>query len=177
MSASVRAAANRLLDLAAREGKTIDPLQLQKLLYFAEGWSLAITGESLFDDPIEAWAHGPVVPDIYYACRQFGARPITIRLHDWDAERHRPMIAEGNYSSDQAMLIEVVWESYGQMSGPRLIEATHDFNSPWRRARMRNERNARISRDDMREWFLREAQEADAEAERTAKEEAHSDPF
>ena len=40
-------------------------LKLQKLLYYAQGWYLAFFDEPLFDERIEAWLHGPVVPPIY----------------------------------------------------------------------------------------------------------------
>ena len=40
----------------------ISNLKLQKLLYYAQGTFLAVTGFPLFDDAIEAWTHGPVVP-------------------------------------------------------------------------------------------------------------------
>ena len=44
-----------------REG-AISTMKLQKLLYFAQGWSLAITNEPLFEDDFEAWSSGPVLP-------------------------------------------------------------------------------------------------------------------
>jgi uncharacterized phage-associated protein len=35
-------------------------LKLNKLLYYAQGASLARTGNTLFNDSIEAWPYGPV---------------------------------------------------------------------------------------------------------------------
>ncbi|TET33279.1 MAG: DUF4065 domain-containing protein [Planctomycetota bacterium] len=40
-------------------------LKLQMLLYYAQGWHLALYGKKLFSKPIEAWVHGPVVKSIY----------------------------------------------------------------------------------------------------------------
>lgn len=40
-------------------------LKLQKLLYYAQGCYLALHGKPLFDEEIEAWEHGPVVPGVY----------------------------------------------------------------------------------------------------------------
>ena len=39
-------------------GEYISNLKLQKLLYYAQGCFLAVTGKPLFSDPIVAWQHG-----------------------------------------------------------------------------------------------------------------------
>ena len=43
------------------------PLRVQKLLYYVQGWSLGINDVPMFSERIEAWAHGPVVRDLYAA--------------------------------------------------------------------------------------------------------------
>ena len=55
----------------------ISNLKLQKLLYYAQGHYLARTGVPLFDDVIQAWAHGPVVPTSTTPSRNTGAAPST----------------------------------------------------------------------------------------------------
>ena len=40
-------------------------VQLQKLVYYSQAWSLAWDGAPLFHDKIEAWRHGPVCRSIY----------------------------------------------------------------------------------------------------------------
>ncbi len=40
-------------------------MKMQKLVYYAQAWTLARTGEPLFDEPIEAWVNGPVVRALY----------------------------------------------------------------------------------------------------------------
>jgi uncharacterized phage-associated protein len=42
-------------------GDVISNLKLQKLLYYAQGFYLAIYGKALFEEDIVAWEHGPVV--------------------------------------------------------------------------------------------------------------------
>ena len=39
--------------------------KLQKLCYYAQAWSLVWDDSPLFEDRIEAWANGPVVPALY----------------------------------------------------------------------------------------------------------------
>jgi len=53
---------------------------MQKLVYFCEGWHLAVFGESLVQEQFEAWQRGPVVPDLYHSLKRFGANPIRGRL-------------------------------------------------------------------------------------------------
>lgn len=43
----------------------ISNLKLQKLLYYMQGFHLAYFDTPLFDDDIEAWMYGPVVPCVY----------------------------------------------------------------------------------------------------------------
>ena len=45
-------------------GKSLTPMQVLKLTYISEGYSLAIDGERLFGDRIEAWKYGPNI--LYY---------------------------------------------------------------------------------------------------------------
>ena len=46
---------------------TVSPLKLQKLLYYAQAWSMVFFGRSktLFADVPQAWVNGPVYPSIY----------------------------------------------------------------------------------------------------------------
>ncbi len=55
---------------------SISNLKLQKLLYYAQGFSLALTGKPLFNDQIKAWIHGPVVPSVWADYRECGAGPV-----------------------------------------------------------------------------------------------------
>lgn len=46
-------------------GDAISNMKLQKLLYYAQGFALALLDKPLFDEDFEAWAHGPVLRCIY----------------------------------------------------------------------------------------------------------------
>lgn len=162
MAATAKAVANRLLDLAGRDRKKIDHLQMQKLLYLAQGWSLAIIGTPLFKDNIEAWRHGPVVPTIYDALRGYGSRPIVSKLVDLD-EDFEVVEAKGSFTKFESEIIDSVWNGYKDWSGPQLVNLTHEEHSPWHNAyyNNRNERNARISPIEMGDWFKDLAEKAE----------------
>ena len=65
MPFSAAAVANEFLHLAHRDDRPITPLKMQKLVYFAHGWHLAITGAPLISEPIQAWQYGPVISSLY----------------------------------------------------------------------------------------------------------------
>ncbi|WP_208932366.1 Panacea domain-containing protein [[Haemophilus] ducreyi] len=46
-------------------GDLISNLKIQKLVYYAQGFSLAINNKPLFSEKIQAWTHGPVTPELY----------------------------------------------------------------------------------------------------------------
>jgi uncharacterized phage-associated protein len=160
MTVGARAVANELLDVADDMRSSIDPLQLQKLLYLAQGWTLGLSGDPLFLEPIEAWAYGPVVPEIYHSVKIFGASPIRGRLLTFDRVRRRVIVAHEQLDEFESDVLKAVWEKYGSWSGAKLISLTHQGGSPWWQARHSGEYNARISRAVMTDWFAEEAEKA-----------------
>ena len=160
MVVGVRAIANELLNLAEDAGVGIDPLQIQKLVYLEQGWTLGLTSEQLFREPIEAWEYGPVVPELYHSVKLFGASRIRGRLKDYDYVHRRVVTACAALDKTEGEIVRAVWKKYGSWSGPQLISLTHQRSSPWRQARNTGEYNARISVEAMRVWFANEAERA-----------------
>src|SRR4051794_31282897 len=76
MPYSAAAVANYFIDLAAQESKTLTPMKVQKLVYYAHGWHLAITGEPLIDEQVEAWRWGPVIHSLYSCLAEHGNQAI-----------------------------------------------------------------------------------------------------
>jgi uncharacterized phage-associated protein len=160
MAVGVKAVANEFLDLAEQDRSGIDPLQMQKLVYLAQGWALGLTDERLFPESIEAWEYGPVVPELYHSLNIYGASRIRGRLRVYDHTQRRIVVAKEIFDEIKAEIIKAVWEKYGSWSGSKLISLTHRLDSPWYRARHSNEYDPRISIENMREWFEQEADKA-----------------
>jgi uncharacterized phage-associated protein len=160
MTAIVRAVANELLDAAEDVRSKVDPLQLQKLLYLAQGWTLGLTGDPLFREPIEAWEYGPVVPEVYHSVKMFGASPIRGRLKAFNQVRRQVVTARELFDELESEILKAIWEKYGSWSGSKLISLTHQKGSPWWQARHSGEYNARISHSAMVNWFAEEAEKA-----------------
>ena len=100
-------------------------LRLQKILYYCQGWSLALFGEPLFHQPIEAWKKGPVVKDVYdlFAGKKDG---ITPKEAGAPSEIMPPTVAD---------LIEMVWREYSKFLPGELVKMTHD-EPAWKEARI-----------------------------------------
>lgn len=130
MAYSAKAVANYFLDRGFDEEDPIDPLKLQKLLYFAHGWNLGLYGEPLLSESVQAWKYGPVIPSIYHEFKEVGSDPI-----DWNAKNpgETPRSAPRVPMSDQRTraLLDRVWKVYGKFSGLSLSEMTHKPATPW----------------------------------------------
>jgi len=98
-------------------------LELQKLVYYANGWSLAWEGAALVDSPFEAWRNGPV----------------SRRLFASHAGRHRLLRGElagdaSRLSASQRETIDAVLDFYGELGAEALLELSHR-ERPWIAAR------------------------------------------
>jgi uncharacterized phage-associated protein len=123
--ADARVVANRLLQLAADDGRSLTPMQVLKLVYIAHGWSLGLAGRALIDEDVEAWQYGPVIPELYNAMRKFGGGAVQGPLAmGWGGRADELEQAE-------ASLVDQVYRLYGHMNGVALSRITHAPNTPW----------------------------------------------
>lgn len=117
-----RVVANEFLRIAAQSGRRLTNMQLQKLVYIAHGYTLAILHKPLVWQSVEAWRYGPVIKDLYHSLREYGAgivtQPIPIRSSSSLTETHRIIIA-------------TVEDAYSRFTGPQLSTMTHKPDTPW----------------------------------------------
>lgn len=111
--------------------ESMSPKKLQKMVYYAYGWTLALLNDSvealdfhLFSNRIEAWVHGPVIPDLYQEYRAYGWKDIP-KLDTYTGEE---------FSSDTLDIIEQVWGAYGSLNANQLEMISHK-EAPWINAR------------------------------------------
>jgi uncharacterized phage-associated protein len=137
---TVHDVARYFLSLVDEEaGDAITNMKLQKLVYYAQGFNLALQGEPLFPEQIEAWPHGPVVPELYHAYKGHGSGCIPVP-GDVDFSLYAPETRE---------LLDEVYRVYGQFSAWKLRNMTHE-EIPWVRAM---ENGGVISHEDMCQFF------------------------
>ena len=97
-------------------------MKLQKLVYYSQAWSLVWDEEPLFAERVEAWANGPVVPDLYREHKGL------FKVRSW---------AKGNpgaLDSQQRESIDAVLGYYGDQTSQWLSDLTHQ-EEPWLLAR------------------------------------------
>jgi len=69
--------ADWFIRFAHEVGDPITNLRLQKLMYYAQAWYLALHGEPLIPDAFEAWVHGPVLPGVWERFSGYRWNPIS----------------------------------------------------------------------------------------------------
>jgi len=141
--------ADYILISACKRGLLVTNLKLQKLLYYSQAWRLAITGKPLFNDRIEAWIHGPVVPPVFGIFKHFRASPINAIPFDGTIE---PGDGDRSIQEHVAEILDV----YAGFTGSELETLTHQ-EGPWLEARKGlaadEPSNNVISHDSMRAFY------------------------
>lgn len=121
----------------------ISNLKLQKLLYFVQAEFLVTKNEPCFDEDIEAWDFGPVVPVVYREYKIFGSANI-------------PCIDYDNYetdtiSTDDKEIIDGIVDMVSPYSASQLVSITHQ-QDPWRNV-YSPRRNNVITPDSIQKFF------------------------
>lgn len=124
--------------------KSLPVMKLQKLVYYSQAWSLVWDECPVFENRIEAWINGPVVPDLYGLHR---GRYQVSRL---------PKGSKKRLSKDQRETVDAVLKAYGKLSSWQLVQLTHR-EDPWKNARTglgpRQRGSQEITLDAMAEYY------------------------
>lgn len=102
---------------------SMSAMKLQKLVYYSQAWHMVWEERTLFPERIEAWANGPVVPDLYAKHRRM------FTVNDWSQWGNPNALNEDEKSS-----IDNVLGFYGPRPAHELSELTHR-EDPWKNAR------------------------------------------
>lgn len=91
-------------------------LGIQKLLYYSQGFSLAIHDKQLFDQPIHKWSYGPAVRIVFERYREKYPTGVISPPSDLEVERFSLL------SEEHRTLLNDVYEVYGQFSAYALYK-------------------------------------------------------
>jgi uncharacterized phage-associated protein len=114
-------------------------MKLQKLVYYAQAWSIVWDDDAIFPEEIEAWKNGPVVREL------------------WDAHRGQfrvSKVACGNPDTldvDQKDTVDHVLEFYGDKNAQWLSDLTH-MEDPWKEAWEKGP-NSVITKETLAEYY------------------------
>lgn len=121
--------------------------KLQKLVYYAQAWNLAIKDKPLFNDKIEAWIHGPAIPALYGKYKKFGFNPI---------ESESPSYYDPSIITSHKEILDEVWRIYSKYDANYLEALTHQ-EEPWINARSQlefdKESTNEITHKTMKEFY------------------------
>lgn len=132
--------ANEILRLARDSGRPLTQMQIQKLVYIAHGWNLAVNGEALTVDQPRAFPYGPVYRALSEALSRYGTRAVDrlIRVRDFgggvfydaddpDGDRE----ARAFLSDPERAVVRRVFNDYGAFHAFQLSALTHERHTPW----------------------------------------------
>ena len=141
--------------LANCTGSFISNLKLQKLVYYAQAWYLAIHDQPLFDEDFEAWIHGPVIPELYNEYCEFKWKPILKEVE------------EPFFTEEIKQFLSEVTDVYFGLDANELEQMTRS-EAPWIEARGYLPTDAScneiISKESMREYFKPRVEEEEDSA-------------
>lgn len=135
--------ANQLLLYSAdKGGELMTNMKLQKMLYYQQGFHLAYFGTPLFDEDIEAWMYGPVVPAMYEEYKNNGRNGI---------EPNRELAFSFEQKKELALFNEVC-KVYGAYSAIGLMNMTHE-EMPWKSTPTGEGEGHVIAKEKMQSFF------------------------
>jgi uncharacterized phage-associated protein len=144
--------ADYVIHVAHEAGAPLSNLKLQKILYYAQAWHLAIFDQRLFPETFEAWVHGPVIPELYRKYQSTGWRDIE------------PSAEKPGFSPELEEFLRELLEEYLPLDAYRLELMTHR-EDPWIHARnglpIDAPSNQTIDESDMRDYYRSRMERAD----------------
>jgi uncharacterized phage-associated protein len=141
MPHSAETIASYILSLQDDVAKPIFNMKLQKLLYYAQGICVAVSGADapLFSDKIHAWDRGPVIITVYQKYCHYQKKPLP--------REDRP-----NLNEYDSFVVEEVYRVFGKFSNSELCVMTH-AEMPRKKHYLPNKLNIEIPRADLQTFF------------------------
>lgn len=114
--------AKYVVDKCTDEGCPITNLQLQKILYFIQLNFIKILNIAAFNDDMEAWQHGPVIPEVYDEYSYCAGTPIYETYNGIENEIHVGIEKD---------IIDIVTELARNKNPWDLVRTSHEPGTPW----------------------------------------------
>ena len=130
----------------SKKDHSLDNLKLNKIVYISLGFSLGLKDFNLFDDDVQAWRFGPVIPELYYHFKEFQAFIIDRLANNFS----KPQIDKEEIGIKE--ILQTVWNIYRSKTGSSFIEMTHQSGTPWASV-YNGERNVIIDRGIIKNYY------------------------
>ncbi|WP_350656679.1 type II toxin-antitoxin system antitoxin SocA domain-containing protein [Psychrobacter sp. S1-30-MNA-CIBAN-0213] len=123
MTTSAKVIANAFIERSHQESKPLSNMQLQKLVYIANGFCLALLDKPLYYDETFAWTYGPLIKPLYSSLMNYGSKEVTLLININDYE--------DGIDENEMKVINYVWSKYSDMTAYKLSDLTHQVGTPW----------------------------------------------
>ena len=123
---------------ATEKEVTITNLKLQKTLYYLQGYTLRCFEEPAFEEQIQNWQYGPVVPTAYFAYSSYGASPL---------EMNTDIMIE-TIGSEREKFYNKIIDACLKYTARELVQKTHQ-EDPWKKSKL----NEEITKDNLMKFF------------------------
>ncbi|WP_129543368.1 Panacea domain-containing protein [Serratia sp. 1D1416] len=146
------AVANAFIERAMRgQLPDLDPMKLQKLMFYAQSWHLKIYNEPLVDDFFAKWPYGPVIPSLYHEVKHYKYNSINalisnLESNGWTQSVVTPTVPASDQRTNE--LLDKICSVYGSLRATQLSYLTHQPGTAWSETR---EEGSVISNDLMKE--------------------------
>ena len=121
-------------------------MKLEKEVYYCQAWSLGWDGKPLFGEEFQAWANGPVCPELF-------------KKHQGQFVVDETLFADQpdyDFTKDEMETLDAVLKYYGDKEPQWLSELTHK-EAPWKEARVGVPTGAPcsnvISKESMQQYY------------------------
>jgi len=142
MNNNTIAVANWFIREAKRDSQQITLPKLQKLVYFAYGWHLALYSKPIISEVVTVWPWGPGFQGIYDFAGEFGSGPIPFCLSLLDG------YLTLREDDPRIPLLRRIWEIYGEYSPSQLAQMVNETSGPWEETRRKYPDRTRVNIDD-----------------------------
>ena len=121
MDHDARFITNLFITRGKKEKNLFKAQQLLKLPYLCQAWMLGMFGKPMFYQEIEAWEHGPVIPDVWESVKN-NRKAFKKPIKDIDTTV---------LDDEEVHIFDQVYKNYHNFSGNQLSTITHSPGTPW----------------------------------------------
>lgn len=127
----IKHVANNFLQWDFQNGRaSTTPMKMQKLVYLAHGWNLAINDAPLIAENFEAWPYGPVEEELYHMFKQYRDSPIADYAKSWVGNEKKAFVVADSITFFGEIFSRVITK-YANFSALQLSALTHQDGTPW----------------------------------------------
>lgn len=144
-----------IINYSNEQGYDISNLKLQKLLYLVQAYFLISLHEPCFEEEIEAWDFGPVVPEAYHEYKRYVNMDIPSIVRYFERGKNNELIKrtfdKKCIAPSSRKKIRDVVDNFADYTASDLVELTHR-QDPWKDAYVPN-MNSPITRESIERYF------------------------